>query len=407
MGCVRPSGLATPIRRHLKDPPSVKVLHVIPSLSPRYGGPSTVLPIMARALVAEGVEIDVATIDDGDLGVSSYATLDFQPGGYRRIAFALQAKSCRIALSLGSWLQNHVSNYDVVHIHAVFTYSTLAACRAARRNKVPYIVRPLGILNSWGMENRRRRLKKIWFRLLEKPLLDQAAGIHYTSTQERDDAARLHIKSPAYVLPLALDLGEFHEMPPATSFLARFPQLQEKKILLYLSRIHPKKGFDLLFPAFAELLLRFPDVRLVIGGDGDATFIQSLHLEAKRLQIESAIIWAGFMDSEVRLEALAAADVFCLPSWSENFGVALLEAMAASLPCVATDQVALAVDAASEQAVKMIQCDAEELQTALFELLNDADLRRALGERGARYAQDHHGMSSAAKRLRALYESIS
>jgi len=385
----------------------VKVLHVIPSLSPLYGGPSTVLPIMARALVAEGVAIDIATIDDEALDANFYGVFKVQPGGYRSVAFPVTLKPYRVSSALARWLQNHVAEYDAVHIHAVFTYSTLAACNAAIKNKVPFIVRPLGILNSWGMENRRRRLKKIWFKTLEKPKLDKAAGIHYTSTQERDDAARLSIKAPAYVLPLALELSEFNTLPAATTFLKRYPELQGKKVLLYLSRIHPKKGFDLLFPALVGLLRQMPDLRLVIGGDGDARYIESLHQEVIKLKIDKAVVWAGFMDAQVRLEALAAADVFCLPSWSENFGVALLEAMAAGLPCVATDQVALAVDADTEKAVKLIQCNVQELEDSILELFGNETKRKELGERAAAYAQKHHGMESAAKRLKALYESVS
>ena len=386
---------------------AVNVLHVIPTLSPLYGGPSTVLPIMARALVAEGVEIDIATIDDEANDPSYYGVFKTHSGGYRTVTFPVTLKPYRISLDLSRWLKLHVSDYDVVHIHAVFTYSTLAACNAAIKNKVPFIVRPLGILNSWGMENKRPRLKKIWFKTLEKPILDKAAGIHYTSTQERDDAARLSIKAPAYVLPLALELSNFDSMPTATAFLKRYPELKGKKTLLYLSRIHPKKGFDLLFPALVGLFRQMPDLRLVIGGDGDAHFLESLHQEAKRLKIEEAIIWAGFMDAEIRLEALAAADVFCLPSWSENFGVALLEAMAAGLPCVATDQVALAVDADSEKAVKLIRCNVQELEHSILELFGNETERRNLGQRAAAYAQKHHGMASAAKRLKALYESVS
>jgi glycosyltransferase involved in cell wall biosynthesis len=150
-----------------------------------------------------------------------------------------------------------------------------------------------------------------------------------------------------------------------------------------------------------------PDLRLVIGGDGDARYIESLHQEVKKLKIDKAVVWAGFMDAQVRLEALAAADVFCLPSWSENFGVALLEAMAAGLPCVATDQVALAVDADTEKAVKLIRCNVQELEDSILELFGNETKRKELGERAAEYARKHHGMESAAKRLKALYESVS
>ncbi|CAN5772761.1 glycosyltransferase [soil metagenome] len=384
----------------------MKILHVIPSLSPRYGGPSAVLPVMARALIAQGLTVDVATICDEPLQAMIKETIVVGTNSYRSFAFARQTSCFRISLPLAKWLKKHIQEYDVVHVHAVFTFSSLATCYIARQAGVPYIVRPLGILNSWGMENRRKTLKKIWFRLIEKPFLDKAAAMHYTSDQERDDAARLRIRSPAQVLPLGLDLSKFSNLPHGDLFHDRFPQLRHRRILLFLSRIHPKKGFDLLLPAFAQLVNKIPDIALVVGGDGTSEYLHSLQEECKSLELEDSVLWVGFLDETARLEALAAATVFCLPSWSENFGVALLEAMAAGLPCIATDQVALAIDAAQAGAVLMISCDVEALEESLLEMFSNPSISKEMGMRAAKHACDYYSMEAMGKSLIQFYQTV-
>src|SRR5207302_2043641 len=102
------------------------------------------------------------------------------------------------------WLSEKASNYDLIHVHAVFSYTSVCAGKIARRNGIPYIVRPLGVLNRWGMRNRRRLVKSLSFRLLEKPLLNNAAAIHYTSEQERIEAEELGVAAPSFVAPLGL-----------------------------------------------------------------------------------------------------------------------------------------------------------------------------------------------------------
>src|SRR5262249_40241299 len=144
-------------------------------------------------------------------------------------------------------------DYDAIHIHALFSHTSVCAARIARQRKVPFIVRPLGVLNRWGMENRRPWLKQFSFRFIEKPLLRRAAVMHYTSEQERREAEAAGVTAPAFVCPLGLDLTPFQNLPSPDLFLKRWPSAANRNVVLFLSRLDQKKGLTLLLDAFAQI----------------------------------------------------------------------------------------------------------------------------------------------------------
>ncbi len=384
----------------------MRVLHVIPSLAASYGGPAAAMPVMARGLAAAGVEVHVATIDETLPKSASSDGFISDTEGFHRLSFGLSFRPYRVSLSLGRWLARHAGDYDLIHIHGVFTYSSWAACRAAAKAGVPFVVRPLGILNRWGMENRRPRLKRWFFRLVEKPFFDRAAAMHFTSRDEAEDVARLGIRSKTVIIPLGIDLADFEHLPSPSLFLKRFPEAESGPRVVFISRVDRKKGIEMLIPAFREIRKTVTDARLVIVGDGPPQLIEELRRLADVQGVLETVTWAGFLGGEMKLSALAAAKVFCLPSHSENFGMALLEAMAAGLPCVATDQVALAVSAAREGAVSLIPCRADAIAPAVLKVLSSQDESVKLGQAARAYAWSHHGMAATGIRLRELYETI-
>jgi len=431
---------------------SLRVLHVIPSLSPGDGGPSFAMPLMARGLELSGVQVDVATTE-GD------REQRINQNGVSVLYFPRQSEFYKVSLPLSRWLSEHIRDYDLVHIHALFSYSSYAAARLATKNGVPYIVRPLGVLNRWGMQNRRKLLKRFSFHFIEQRIMRNAAAIHYTSQQERLEAAETGVRNESVVIPLAVDLSGFRELPGPEPFHQKFPDARGREIILFLSRLDPKKGLDLLLRAFAACdgrrmtddgrrmtedgrpvtgdgrrmtedgrpvtgdgrritedgrpssVVRRPSSSvvgplLVIAGDGNDQFVEGLRRLAGELGIADEILWSGFLGGDDKLSAMAAASVFVLPSYSENFGIALAEAMAAGLPCVLSDQVGIAVDANGYDAGLVVPCEVGPLASAMQRLLDDPELRGRLGANARRLVDDRFSVEAMSASLVKLYERV-
>lgn len=361
---------------------------------------------MARSVAPLGVRSDVGTTDDDGPGlrltnVPLGAAVDRQD--FRVFYFPKQTEFYKTSLPLAGWLRRNVGAYDVVHIHALFSFSSLAAGMIARHSRVPYIIRPLGVLNEWGMKNRRKWVKNLSFRLLEAPLLRGASAIHFTSEQEREEADKLGPWPQAEIIPLGLDLASFDHMPPTSEVSRRFPRLAGKKIVLFLSRLDPKKGVERLIEAFALCAGSHPEAWLMIVGTGDADYVASLQAQAGRAGIANHVEWAGHLEGADKLAALASASVFVLPSSSENFGIALLEAMAARLPCISTRGVALAVDAARHGAVLAGDGSPAWLAEQISRLLSDPGARDELSSKAAALSREHYSLEAMGKALAALY----
>jgi glycosyltransferase involved in cell wall biosynthesis len=206
----------------------------------------------------------------------------------------------------------------------------------------------------------------------------------------------LNILAPSVVIPLGFDLSaRDEESPDAEDFYRRFPRAGRRPLVLFLSRLDPKKNVEALLQAFANLTV---DAGLIIAGAGDAEYVARLQAIAKELAIDERVTWTGHIEGRVKHGAYAAASVFVLPSMSENFGIALLEAMAAGLACISSAGVALASEAAREHAVELVPPAAPEiLAAAIDRLIVDDEARLALGARArelaARYSLPRMGQS--------------
>ena len=392
----------------------MKVLHVIPSLSPTQGGPSFALPLMERALANSGVELTVVATDDDGAGHHAAVPLAqaVPSHGATRFYFRKQTDFYKVSLPLAGWLRKNVDQFDLVHIHALFSFSSTAAAWAARRKGIPYVIRPLGVLNRWGMENRRQFVKSLSFRFMEAPMLRHATAMHYTSRAEQHEAEQTGATAPAAVIPLGVDTAAFQNLPDPELFLKQFPSACGKKLVLFLSRLDAKKGLDVLLGAWAEIRKseignrKSADWLLVIAGSGDAAFERGLRAQAERLGVTESILWPGFLAGAEKLSALAAATVFVLPSYSENFGIALVEALAAGLPCVTTMGVAVSEDIAASEAGLVVPPEKHALGAALEQLLSDKELSVRLGRNAQQLAQNRFSLTALGIALERFYRGI-
>jgi len=373
-----------------------KILHVIPSVGPQRGGPSVLMRTLARALSQAGMEVHIATTDDnGPDRLPVPHGVPQQEDGATFWYFPRQTRFYTFSWPLTRWLARHVREFDLVHIHALFSYAALPAALLAHRAGVPYIVRPLGTLNRWGIENRRPWLKRFSFRVLESRILASAAGIHYTSEQELVEAGELGVSAHPLIIPNAV------ELPVAQA--SRPVRFAHRRTILFLSRFDRKKGLDLLFEAFARVRQQCPDALLVLAGTGDPALVATLKNNADRLGIAPNVIWAGFLSGDDKWAALTSADVFVLPSYSENFGIALVEALACGCPVVLSDQVGIHREISRAEAGLVTPCRAGELATAILNVLTDAALRRRMSENGVRLARQKFSLEAVSRQLAAAY----
>ena len=243
-------------------------------------------------------------------------------------------------MALGQRSQLRCSAYS----RTVFVFKY---CRRTYRARggVPYIIRPLGTLTAYGM-TRRAHLKRASFALIEAPILRRAAAVHFTSSEEEREAQELNVSMRGVVIPLGVE-----ELKPG--YVQRFEQglrpfLESSRFCT--SRIDPKKNIEALLEAYAANPIARQTSLLLIAGSGEASYIARLKCRAQALGIVDHVIWLGHVDGQRKQDVFARADLFVLPSFSENFGIAAVEAMLAGLPCVLGEGVAVAKPAAAEGA---------------------------------------------------------
>jgi glycosyltransferase involved in cell wall biosynthesis len=375
-----------------------RVLHVVPSVSALRGGTSSAIWTTLRALRLRGIVADLVTTDDDgamkrlDVPLGRFADCNGNPIRY----FPRQLSTYAISGPLLAWLNRHVQDYDVVHTHGLFTFAPVAAAFVARLQQVPYVMCPHGTLERWCLRSGRAFFKRTSLRLVEGPLLAGADRVHFTSQSEFDQARELGCPMKAAVFPLGL------EIEPA----ARSLHGVGRGNVLFLSRIDAKKGLDLTLDAFAKVLQRWPDAVLQIAGEGPEEVKASLRAQARCLGIEASLRWLGFVAGRDKQALLAQASVFVLPSWSENFGVAVAEAMAAGVPVVVTHAVGISELVAQSGAGCVIERSASALQAAIVDLLADPTKRQTMGAGGIAAVREQLSLETFGTRLAALYEQM-
>lgn len=385
----------------------MRVLHVIPSISPLRGGPSRAVIDMVAALRLQDVDAAILTTNDHGLGQHpELVTGRWQwHQGVPVLAFprwsppvaALREFAFSPALSL--WLARHLKQYDLLHIHALFSYPSTSTMVQARWAGVPYILRSIGQLSPWSLAQSRGR-KRLMLRLIERRNLEQAAALHFTTTAERDEAAALGLAPPSLVLPLGVRGPDLLAAPAAV------PKPSTPVRFLFLSRLHPKKQLEKLLEALALLQRQRPEAswELAIAGDGEPRYVAALQEQTRELGIDTRCHWLGFVEGEAKWQALDAADWYVLPSAAENFGIAAVEALASGTPVILSPEVAVAADVDRAGAGLVCASDPEALAMTLATAL----VRPSLSMRTSAFnlAESDFSWSTIALQLRDAYRQV-
>lgn len=308
------------------------MLHVIPSLAERSGGPAAAIVPMCRALQQQGVDPLIVTTNEDRPRINTDSNVDLD-GVTTRFFPVQMGTSFKYSRPLASWVRKNVKDFALVHVHAVFNHASVAAARACRESKVPYVVRPLGTLDPWSMKQKPVRKHLFWY-LFAKRLLAASAAVHYTAAAEKTATEEYLGMNHGRVVPLGVNLNGTNHGDAVANY---FPLLADEPYVLVVSRLHPKKGLDNLIDAFHGL--EHPRWRLVIAGDGPPDYVNFLQAKARRSE---RIVFTGWVEGKAKEALMRDASVFALPSRQENFGLSVVEAMACGVPVLVTPGVNLA-----------------------------------------------------------------
>ncbi|MEM9266269.1 MAG: hormogonium polysaccharide biosynthesis glycosyltransferase HpsP [Cyanobacteria bacterium P01_F01_bin.13] len=393
---------------------ALKILQIVPSISLVYGGPSQMVRGLSRALAGQGATVTVLTTDaNGDEGQAPLDVPLNQPmetDGYHTIYFRCAPfQRYKFSLPLLQWLQRHGREYDIAHIHALFSPVSSAAATVARWQKLPYILRPLGTLDPADLA-KKKQFKQIYAALLERPNIQGAAALHFTSEQEAKVSERFGVTTRDMVLPLGVVLPEFTCSAAAAKQIVRqlYNIPEGLPIVLFMSRIDPKKGLDLLLPVLKELRQSGRQFHFILSGGNpqDQGYVDGIGQQIQDSVLKDCTTVTGFVSGDLKGQILQAADLFVLPSYYENFGIAVAEAMMAGKPVVISDQVHIWQDIKSSQSGWVTKCDRTSLIQALTEALADATEREKRGKNGRGFAQENYGWDAISARMIDTYHQL-
>ena len=410
----------------------MRILDITPAYLPafHFGGPIESVHQLNKWLVKKGVEVVVYTTNAGlrdkDILLKKEIDLDgvkvfyFPCYGYVHWTFSP---------SLFWALFKNVKNFDLVHITGVWNFPVSAAAFWARVYKKPYIISPRGSLMKEPLKKKSSLKKKIYLYLFSKRDIKRATAIHFTTEAEKEEYLKAGLPlRKAVVIPNGLDIkgyeirNEYEYTKLRNNFRKKFGIHNDAKIVLFLSRLNWKKGLDTLIPAFSEVIKKKPKAVLVLAGGDEKNYkkeiikmINNCHLtcadfsphnSAFSPRESASCIFTGMLLGEDKVAAYQIADVFVLPSYSENFGMVVVEAMAAEKPVVITKGVGISKEVEAAGAGIVIEKDEKQLTEAILRILNNPDLAKKIGERGKRLVETEFSWPEIASRFMEAYKNL-
>ena len=385
----------------------MKIVQVTPVYAPalRYGGPVVAVHGLCRALAARGHDVTVMTTNVDGAGVSDVpldrplrrdgVTIRYFPSPLLRRIFWSPA--------LGRALDGAMRDADLVHLHMLFQWPVWAGARAARQARLPYVVSPRGMLVADMVRRRNRLAKTLWLALIERGTVEGAAALQVASELEAAELAGFGWKLP----PIAVAANGVDDPDPAVAGQPVAADIRAaiaaRPVVLYLGRLSWKKGLDRLLRAFALT----SSGTLVMAGTDDEGLSPRLAALAARLNVgERVRIVPRTVDGADKEALFAAARLFVLPSYSENFGNTVLEAMRRGVAVLTTPQVGAAAIVEAAQAGMVVDGDPQTFAAAMRQLIGDPARAATMGAAGRSHVVAHYGWPAMAVRVEQLYLSL-
>jgi glycosyltransferase involved in cell wall biosynthesis len=314
----------------------MNILHVIGSVNPAGGGPIEGIKQLRTSLESAGHRVEIASLDSPDAAFLRQLPLPVHPLGPSTLHYSFSPR-------LIPWLRENRSQYDTVIVNGIWQFHSYGTWRALHGSSTPYVLFTHGMLDPWFKKQYPLKHFKKWmyWPWAEYRVLRDARAVLFTSEEERVLARSSFwlYRCNEVVVSYGTAKPKGNPELEMKEFFSRYPQLRDKKLVLSMGRIHPKKGFDLLIEAFAKVLGPNPQWHLVIAGPDQVGWQKELTHRAEQLGVASRITWTGMTAGSLKWGAFRAAEVFVLPSHQENFGVVVAEALAVGLPPLISNKV--------------------------------------------------------------------
>ena len=383
--------------------PTLNVLHVTPGMSPEWGGPAVVVSELTAELARLGIRCEIVTTQGYRVGFDQVPTSPDVP--VYSFAAGLPARLwTAYSLELLRFLNNRAGSFDLIHIHEVWHYPGYMAFRAARKHKLPCVLTIHGELSEWGLQQ--KTLKKQIYRLcLLDKMLRNVSALHAITNSEKEQVLKLGFETPTFVIPNGIEPCAFEVLPDPSEFVQRFPVLKGKRVILFLGRLHPKKGLDILARSFATIARRYEDAVLLVVGPNECGTRENTESILKSAGLLDRTVFTGLLTGEDKLAALSCADLFVLSSHSDVLGIAVLEAMAARLPVVITEGCEFP-EVSESGAGFVVEADEARVAEAIGRLLSDAALCEHMGQQGSKLVAERYTWKTSATAMARLYKTL-
>lgn len=369
----------------------MKILHVISSLDPAAGGPPQVVARLSAAQASLGHHVTIAS-GHKSCRQALVEQMSKQIPGFSQV-------ECIVSPTKAGF-RSAAINSDIVHLHGVWDRTLRVAAAASRDVDTPYVVAPHGMLDPWSLGQ--KRLKKRFALLLYfRHMLNHAAFLHALNKDEASLIEPLRLQCPVKVIPNGVSLEEIEPLPKRGRFFMSRPELEEEPFILFLSRLHYKKGLDVLIDAFVLVAAQVHNVRLVVAGpasDAKASFRRRV----EQTGMKNRVHLVGPIYGREKYEALMDASCFCLPSRQEGFSVAILEALACSTPVVISEQCHFP-EVQETGAGRVVKLEPTQIASALIEFVNTPAARSTFGSAGRQLVENKYTWPTIAQRAICCY----
>jgi glycosyltransferase involved in cell wall biosynthesis len=384
---------------------TMRILHVIATLDPAAGGPPAVVMRLAAGQAALGHELHIVSYEAPAAAERIAAYWKTIPRHERVTSHRIMSNGRAGRFTAGAAaaeLKRLIPSMDVIHLHGIWDPILKSAAGIAARANVPYVIAPHGMLDPWSMRQRRVK-KQIALLLGYRRMLERAAFLHVLNADEKDLLEPRDLHGRREVIPNGIFLEELTPMPARDAFHQARPELGGKPYVLFLSRLHYKKGLDFLADAFAICAASHPNLQLLIAGPDDgarADFEQ--RIDQKNLKDRVHVV--GPLYGPQKLAALRGASVFCLPSRQEGFSVAIAEAMACEIPVVVSKDCHFP-EVAEVQAGFVVNLDPQEIAQSILRIIDNPPLALRMGQAGRELIESRFTWPRVAEQSIAAYQS--